>query len=82
MLGYDFMIDDNFKVWLIEVNKNPGLSESSSLIKSLIPRLLDDAFKLTVDDIFKPKFNENDKLPFHVDGYDDNNMFEYLFNLR
>jgi D-alanine-D-alanine ligase-like ATP-grasp enzyme len=26
--GYDFMVDANFKVWLIEVNTNPCLDTS------------------------------------------------------
>ena len=52
ILGYDFMIDENLKPWLLEVNTNPGLSETSELVKSLIPRMLDDAFKLTVDVLF------------------------------
>lgn len=25
LLGYDFMIDEDFRVWLIEVNTNPFL---------------------------------------------------------
>lgn len=29
LFGYDFMIDQNYKVWLIEVNANPCLEESS-----------------------------------------------------
>ena len=49
LLGYDFMIDENLKLWLIEVNANPCLEESSNLLKMLIPRMLDDAFKLTLD---------------------------------
>jgi hypothetical protein len=28
VFGYDFMIDQNFKVWLIEVNSNPCLDTS------------------------------------------------------
>jgi hypothetical protein len=49
LFGYDFMVDNDMTVWLIEVNTNPCLDESSSLLKSLLPRLLDDAFKLTID---------------------------------
>jgi len=49
LFGYDFMVDVNKKVWLIEVNTNPCLEESSNLLKSYIPRMLDDMFKLTID---------------------------------
>ena len=48
------MIDQNLKPWLIEVNTNPCLEESSQLLKQLVPRMLDDAFKLTVDQVFPP----------------------------
>jgi hypothetical protein len=40
IFGFDFMIDNNHDVWLIEVNTNPCLEESSPLLKSLIPRML------------------------------------------
>ena len=40
IFGYDFMIDQSYKVYLIEVNTNPCLEESSSLLKQLIPRML------------------------------------------
>lgn len=49
ILGFDFMIDADLTVWLIEVNTNPCLEESSSLLRILLPRMLDDAFKLTID---------------------------------
>lgn len=53
ILGYDFMIDNDFTVWLIEVNTNPCLDESSYLLKRLLPRMIDDAFKLTIDRDFQ-----------------------------
>ena len=49
IFGYDFIIDSEFNVWLIEVNTNPCLEESSPLLAEYIPRMLDDAFKLTLD---------------------------------
>jgi len=85
-LGYDFMIDSNLKVWLVEVNKNPGLVESSNVIRMLVPRMIDDSLRLTVDEIFEPKYINNDpnnyKSPYPVEGYDDyENMWQYLHSL-
>ena len=29
MFGYDFMVDTNFNVWLIEVNSSPSMEHST-----------------------------------------------------
>ena len=55
IFGYDFILDINKKAWLIEVNTNPCLEESSTLLRHLVPRMIDDSLKLTVDVIFPPK---------------------------
>lgn len=57
IFGFDFMIDEEYNPFLIEVNTNPGLEESSPLIKMLVPRMLDDALRLTIDDIFKTSYS-------------------------
>ncbi len=57
IFGYDFMLDSEFNVFLIEINTNPGLEESSPWIQIIVPRMLDDALRLTVDKIFEPKYN-------------------------
>ena len=78
IFGYDFMIDCNYNPFLIEINTNPGLEISSPLINMLLPRLIDDAFKLTIDVEFDySKVYKNMSSSFHVDGYsNDENMFE------
>ena len=85
IFGYDFMFDDEYKPYLLEVNTNPGLEISSPLIEMLIPRMLDDAFKLTIDKIFFINKKNQEKMkekPFKVDGYiDDENMWELLCNI-
>jgi hypothetical protein len=48
------MIDDNFKVWLIEVNTNPCLEISSKLLGRIIPNMLEHAFRLSIDVIYPP----------------------------
>jgi tubulin monoglycylase TTLL3/8 len=43
------MIDENFKVWLIEVNTNPCLELACPLLGRVIPSMLENAFKLILD---------------------------------
>ena len=52
LFGFDFMLDSDFNVWLIEVNTNPCIEESSKLLQTLLPRMLDDLFRLTIDQVF------------------------------
>lgn len=63
IFGYDFIIDADFNTWLIEANTNPCLEESSEILKMLLPRMLNDAFKLTIDQIYKPGQNEDGARP-------------------
>jgi hypothetical protein len=82
IFGFDFIVDKNFQVSLLEANTNPGLEESSELIKTLVPRMIDDTLRLTVDQVYETKYSQDlaveleegnigYKSPFPVEGYDD-----------
>ena len=49
LFGFDYMIDSECRPWLIEVNTNPCLEESSGILRKLLPRMIDDMLKLTID---------------------------------
>ena len=51
------MLDSDFNAFLIEINTNPGLEISSPWIQIVVPRMLDDALRLTVDKVFEPVFD-------------------------
>lgn len=56
LFGYDFIVDNDFNLWLIEVNTNPCIEESSELLKRLLRWMLEDMVKLAVDPLFpKPR---------------------------
>ena len=52
LFGYDFMIDEAFKVYLIEANINPCLNVTSSFSSHFIANLLDNTFKVALDPLF------------------------------
>ena len=52
ILGYDFMLDYKLKPWIIEVNTNPCLEMGSGCLRELIPRMVDNAFRVVVDCCF------------------------------
>lgn len=54
LFGYDFMFDTQFKPYLIEVNSNPSLEESNSLLTKIFSAMLDNVFRIAVDPIFPP----------------------------
>ena len=90
IFGYDFILDNDFKPWILEINNNPGLGISSPVILKLVPRMLDDAFRLTIDKIFETKYsndcidiNGQYKSKYQLDGFtDEENVFEFLCNVN
>ena len=89
IFGYDLMFDIDLNPYLIEINTNPGLEISSPLISHLVPRMIDDALRLTIDIVFgtiysSDRYGKNGYIsPYHVDGYSDcENMFELVVNLN
>ena len=78
IFGYDFILDENYRPFLLEINTNPGLEISSPLINQLLPRMIDDAFKLTIDEEFSlsSEFIEQES-HFPVDYHKNNeNLWE------
>ena len=52
-LGFDFMLDEDINLSLIEVNTNPCLeTQSCILLQRLIPQMLDQSMKIAVDPFF------------------------------
>ena len=90
IFGYDFILDNDFKLWILEINNNPGLSISSPVIEKLIPRMMDDAFRLTIDKIFNTRYSNECideegkyKTKYKLNGFrDDENIFEFLCNIN
>ena len=77
IFGYDIILDGNCQPFLLEINTNPGLEESSPLIKMLVPRMIDDAFRLTIDELFERNDKDSNVSIFKVDGYsDEENMWQ------
>ena len=89
IFGYDFILDNDFNPWILEINNNPGLGISSPVIQKLVPRMIDDALRLTIDKVFETKYDngcidENGKYKskYKLEGFtDEENIFEFLCNI-
>lgn len=54
IFGLDYMIDEEFNTWLIEVNTNPCLELGCPLLARIIPNMVENALKIAVDPLFPP----------------------------
>jgi len=70
-MGFDFLIDEDFRVWLIEVNTNPYFGVINNNIPGFISNLVDDTFKLTLDKTFPVGYEK---------PYRKNNLYELLYS--
>ena len=81
VFGLDFMIDDEFRPYLIEVNTNPCLELSSPLLARLIPTMLENALKIGMDPVFLPPEGFANKKAFIGDSCPEN-RFTLVFDDR
>lgn len=56
IFGFDFMIDEKFRVYLIECNTNPSQEICCPLLARIIPELIDNSFRIALDPIYQPAF--------------------------
>ena len=52
LFGYDFMVDEDFRSYLIEVNTNPFLGFQNDWHRGVVESMVEDMLQLTVDRFF------------------------------
>ena len=63
-LGYDFLIDEDFRLWVIEVNTNPYFGVPNVFIADLLPKMMDDLIELVVDPTYPPLIKQQSNFNF------------------
>ncbi|CAF0881042.1 unnamed protein product [Adineta steineri] len=58
LYGYDFMIDEEMKVWLIEVNVNPALATNTNTLLQAIPPVVQESILLSIECFEKIRHNQ------------------------
>ena len=81
VFGLDFMIDDQFKPYLIEVNTNPCMNLSAPLLVRLIPNMIENAFRIGLDPILMPPEKFTMKKAY-VSDICPENRFELVFDSK
>ncbi|XP_001920282.4 inactive polyglycylase TTLL10 isoform X2 [Danio rerio] len=49
LIGCDFLIDEDFKVWLLEMNCNPALHTNCEVLKDVIPQTVTETLDLSLE---------------------------------
>lgn len=58
LLGYDFLIDEDFRIWLLEVNNNPFLGYQNKEQYELLNQMIRNMFHITLN----PLLNNDQKI--------------------
>lgn len=54
LFGFDFLLDEDFRVWLIEINTNPYLGTPNKDMVVLVPKMINEMCALVIDVHFTP----------------------------
>lgn len=66
LFGFDFMIDEDFRVWLIEINTNPYIGIHNNGMKEILPKMFSDLFSIVLDPVFGSEANTDNKSYFDL----------------
>ncbi len=69
LFGFDFLLDEDFRVWLLEINTNPFLGTPNKDMIILVPKMINEMIALVVDPKFEPE----------VDPMIEKNDFELIY---
>ncbi|KAL6120012.1 ttll10 [Pungitius sinensis] len=58
LIGCDFMVDEDFKVWLLEMNSNPALETNCKVLKEVIPTTVVETLDVTLEIFDKCRLKE------------------------
>ncbi|CAF3337280.1 unnamed protein product [Rotaria sp. Silwood2] len=64
LYGYDFMIDQDMKAWLIEINVNPALTTNTNTLIQAIPPVVKESILLSIECFEKIRHERKDSLPY------------------
>ena len=42
LFGFDFLLDEDFRIWLLEINTNPFLGTPNKYMEGLVPTMMED----------------------------------------
>ncbi|XP_030623588.1 protein polyglycylase TTLL10 [Chanos chanos] len=62
LIGCDFLIDEDFKVWLLEMNSNPALHTNCEVLREVVPSTVTETLDLTLE-IFHKRLSGTSLLP-------------------
>jgi len=90
IFGLDFMINEDFKPYLIEINTNPDITTCTPVCARVIPNMVENAIRyiyliicnrIGLDPLFPPPINwPTSKKHLKFDNMFENNKFEIIFD--
>ena len=54
LFGLDFILDEDYRTWLLEVNTNPYLGTPNKQMEVLVPAMVDEMLTIVLDPIYPP----------------------------
>ena len=81
IFGFDFMLDHDFRPWLIEINANPCLEMNCHLLERIIPVMVENSLRIGLDPLLPPlaHYPANKRYTLS-DNYLRNLRYELLFD--
>ncbi|XP_071498782.1 uncharacterized protein [Diadema antillarum] len=59
LLGFDFLLDTDMKIWLLEINVNPALHTNCEVLRNELPAMIEETLDVVLEIFEKRKRKQN-----------------------